>query len=488
MSQPDLKSQVTSGALWNGVGRVVQQIIQFGLSVLLARLLSPGDYGLMAMVMVFTSFAGMLADAGFNTALVQRKDINPVHGHTVFWITLLIGVLLLAGTFALAPFIADFYQTPALTNIFRVISINFVIGTFGNVPSAILQREMRFREIAKIETIALLLSGALAIGMALRGAGVWSLVAQPLLAAIVTALLRCRACRWFPKMVFCPKALKEIWGFSGHMFGFLFINYWSRNADNLIIGKFFGSVAVGLYSRAYGLMLLPITQINGVINQIMLPALCGIQDDKPRVARIYLRMVGLISLLSCPMMLGLFVVADSFVLTVYGEKWRGMVPVLQVLSLVGLIQSLVSSCGLLLQSQGRSDLLFYWWSLFNMLFIGSFVAGGLLGSVYSVAVCYAVANILYSAPALVISGRAVDLPARKIVHAIAGPFFAALGMASAVYAVKCLLPASWPPGLILVLLMMVGIVSYAIAVLSWNLTAWQDMRKTIRGKMGVSIA
>lgn len=486
MTQPDLKSQVASGVLWSGIGRILQQVIQFGLSVLLARLLSPGDYGLMAMVMVFTSFAGMLADAGFSTALIQRKDLNEVHGYTVFWITFLIGVILLVVTFLLAPILAEFYQSPALTDIFRVISITFLIGAFGNVPSAILQREMRFREIAKIETVAPLLSGALAIGMAIRGAGVWSLVAQPLLAAAITTVLRCWTCRWLPKMVFCPKALKEIWGFSGHMFGFYFINYWSRNADNLIIGKFFGAVSVGLYSRAYGLMLLPITQINGAINQIMLPALCGIQDDKPRVARIYLRVVGMISLLSCPMMLGLFVVADPFVLSLYGEKWRGVIPILQVFSLVGLIQSLVSSCGLLLQSQGRSDLLFYWWSLFNMLFIGSFLIGAWLGSVLSVAVCYAIANLIYSGPALVVSGRAVDLPARKIVSAMAGPFLAALAMALVVYAVKCFLPGSWSPGLTLALLLSVGTVTYAAVVLSTNLTAWQDMRRMIREKMGVS--
>lgn len=482
LAQPNLKSQVTSGVFWSGAGRVVQQVIQFALSVVLARLLSPGDYGLMAMVMVFTGFAGMLADAGFNTALIQKKDMADVHVHTVFWVTFLSGVLLFGITFLLAPLLADFYHTPVLKDIFRVIAVNFVIGAFGNVPSALLQKRMQFRTIAKIDTAALVLSGVLAVVMAWRGAGVWSLVVQPIVAALLTSVFRCRACRWLPRFIFCPKALKEIWEFSGHMFGFLFINYWARNADNLIIGKCFGPAALGLYSRAYGLMLLPITQINGVINQTMLPALSAIQDDKERVRRIYLRAVGIISLLSSPLMLGLLVVAEPFVITVYGNNWIGVVPILQILALVGLMQSVVSSGGLLLQSQGRSDRLFYWWSLFYTLFIVSFLVGAALGSAYAVAVCYAVTNLIYAYPALFICGRVVNLPAEKTLKAAAGPFFAALGMAAAVYGGRCLLPASWPAGLTLAVLVAVGMAVYAATVLSFNLTAWQDLRQIIREK------
>ena len=484
MSQSNLKAQVTSGVFWSGAGRVAQQVIQFGLSVILARLLSPGDYGLMAMVMVFTGFAGMLADAGFNTALVQKKDMTAAHVHTVFWITFASGVLLLAITFFIAPAMAGFYHAPALRDIFRVIAVNFVIGSFGNVPSALLQKEMRFRVMAKIDTAALILSGVVGVVMAWCGAGVWSLVAQPILATLVTSLLRCWACRWVPRFIFCPKALKEIWEFSGHMFGFLFINYWARNADKLVVGKYFGSVALGLYSRAFSLMLLPLLQINSVINQIMLPALSSIQEDKERVGRIYLRAVGIISLLSSPLMLGLCVVAGPFVLTVYGAKWSGVTPILQVLALVGLVQSLVSISGLLLQSQGRSDKLFYWWTFFYSLFIVSFLVGAAIGSVYAVAMCYAVANLIYSYPAMIVSGREINLKPSRVVGSAAGPFFAALGMAGVVSVVQLLLPVSWPPGLTLTVLVAVGMVAYAAAVLSCNLTAWQDLRQIIREKTG----
>ena len=313
-------------------------------------------------------------------------------------------------------------------------------------------------------------------------------MAQPILSALITALLRCWACQLLPKPIFVQKALKGLWGFSGHMFGFYFINYWARNADNLIVGKFFGSAALGLYNRAYALMLLPLLQVNSVINQIMLPALSGIQEDKQRVGRIFLRAIGIISLLSSPLMLGMCVVAKPFILTVYGAKWSGVIPILQILALVGLLQSLVSSSGLLLQSQGRSDLLFYWWSLFYTLFIVSFLVGAALGSVLAVARCYAIANLIYAYPALFICGRVVNLPAGKILAASAGPFYAALGMAAVVYVLQWLLPASWPSGLALATLVTVGAAVYAVAVLSCKLTAWEDLRQIIREKTAGKLA
>ncbi|PLX94443.1 MAG: hypothetical protein C0621_05475, partial [Desulfuromonas sp.] len=389
---------------------------------------------MIAMMMVFTGFAGMLADGGFNTALVQKQGMTDAHVYTVFWITLVSGFLLAAMTFLLGSTLASFYEAPALEPIFKVISVNFILSSFGNVPSALLQKRMAFKKIAAINNWALFVSGTVAVVMALCGAGVWSLVVQSIVSSLVLASLRIWSCRWVPRFIFSPQALREIWGFSGHMFGFLFINYWARNADNLIIGKFFGSTALGFYNRAYALMLLPLTQFNAIINQVMLPALSKIQDDKPLARSLYLKTTGIVSLLASPLMFGLFVVADPFILTVYGEKWGDVAPILQILALVGWMQSLTSSVGLLLQSQGRSDRLFYWWSLFYAMFIVSFFVGVMIGTVYAVAVCYAVANLLYIYPAMSICGRAVDLKAFEIMKAASGPVFAALGMGAVVYA------------------------------------------------------
>ncbi|MCX6895427.1 MAG: lipopolysaccharide biosynthesis protein, partial [Verrucomicrobia bacterium] len=280
MASPSLKSQVTSGVFWSGTGRVAQQAIQFALTVVLARLLTPDDYGLMAMVMVFTGFAGMLADAGFNSALIQKQDLAEEHIHTVFWVTVGIGIFLAGVTWLIAPWLAVFFHSPVLTPIFRVIAVNFIFSGLSNVPSALLNKRMQFRTLAKMDTAAVFLGGAVGVIMAVCGMGVWSLVAQTVGGALLSLSFRYWLSRWRPRWIFCPAALREMIGFSGHLYAFTFMNYWARNADNLVIGKFFGSAALGVYSRAYGLMLLPITQIHSVVYQVMFPALSGIQDDK----------------------------------------------------------------------------------------------------------------------------------------------------------------------------------------------------------------
>jgi PST family polysaccharide transporter len=479
----DLKRNVSSGLLWSGIGRVVQQAIQFGLTVILSRLLSPADYGLMAMVMVFTGFAGMLADVGFNSALVQKAEVTEKHINSVFWLSAVTGLFLAGVTCVIAPWLAVFFKSPALIPIFRVISVNFILSGLAGVPYAMLQRNMQFRTIAKIGTVSIFMSGIVGVVFALSGAGTWSLVVQSVVCAILVVVMRWWACPWRPRLECSFSALKDLFGFSGNLYAFTFVNYWARNADNLVVGKYFGASALGAYSRAYGLMLLPVTQIQSVVYQVMLPALSSIQHDKERVKRIFLRAVGVITLLTFPMMLGLCVVASPFVLAVYGAKWNGVTPILQILAIVGLMQSLTSATGLLLMSQGRTDVLFRWWSLFSALVIVSFGVGVMLGSVWALAICYAVANVFYFYPALIISGRVVDLSASEILASVAGPFFTSLGMAGVVYCVALLLPITWPIWLMLTVLVTVGAVVYVMAMVVFKLTAWLDLRQIILGKI-----
>jgi PST family polysaccharide transporter len=471
----DLKSDVTSGLGWTAVGRAAQQIVQFGLSVVLARLLSPKDYGLMAMSMVFTGFAGMLADAGFNTAIVQRKELKESHTHTVFWMTFGSGLALTLITFVLSPWLADFFKAPSLKPIFRVIALNFIFGGIGNVPSALLQRRMQFRRIATIDVSSLLLSGIVGVVMAFVGAGVWSLVGQSVSASLLTSALRCISCRWLPKTTFCRTSLKEIWSFSGNLYGFNFINYWARNADNLLVGKFLGAPSLGIYNRAYALMLLPITQINSVVAQVIFPAFSSIQDDKERVKRIYLRGIAIVALLVFPMMAGLALVAEPFVRTVYGEKWIAVVPLLQIMSCLGATQALVNSTGWIYLSTGRTQRMFYCGTCSAIVVILSFVAGIISGSVVNLAWLYAVANILLFWPGISFAGQVIGMRFREVAGAVQGSFFAACGMAVGVALTQLLLPTTMLPWLALILETLAGAVVYLSLAATFKLKALQDV-------------
>jgi PST family polysaccharide transporter len=480
------KHQVFSGLAWSAGGRVAQQVIAFGLTIVLSRLLSPEDYGEMAMVMVFTGFAGMLADAGFTSALVQKQEMAELLTETVFWLNTVSGLLLTAITFAFAPWLAVFFHAPALKTIFRVVAVIFILTSLGNVPGALLQKRMDFRTLVRIDTWSLFLSGVLGVALALSGAGVWSLVAQSLANTFLVSLLRCASCRWLPRWRFSKSALKSVWGYAGNLYGFNLINYWARNADRIVIGKFFGAAPVGLYNRAYGLMLLPITQVNSVISAVVFPAFASIQNDKPRVKRIYLRAIGMVALITFPVMFGLLVTAQPFILAVYGPKWIGVVPLLQILALVGAMQVLINSVGGLYLSQGRTDILLKWGVVFSIVVLLSFGVGLALGSVRAVAVCYCVANILLFYPSLVLGGGVINTRASELLAAVAGPFFASLAMMAVVFAASRVLPPDWRAWWSLAVLVGTGAGVYSALVLAFKLSAGREVIGIIRQKRGTA--
>lgn len=482
-----LKAQVSSGLFWSAGARIAQQFIQFGFSVVLARLLSPGDYGLLAMVMVFTGFAAMLADAGFGSALVQKPDLSEAHVHTVFWVTVVSGVTLTATTFLIAPWLAAFYGASALKPIFRVVAFNFTIASFGNVPFVLLQKRMQFKAIAQITTCSIIASGMVGVVLALLGAGVWSLVAQTLAASLLNAILCCMASKWVPRSIFRIAALKDLWHYASHLYGFNFINYWARNADALVVGKFFGAPALGAYSRAIGLMLLPITQVNSVISQVLFPAFASIQNDKPRVKRIYLRAMGIVTLITFPIMLGLVVTAKPFINTVYGPKWNEVAPILQILAFVGAMQVLINSTGWIFTSQGRTDLMLKWGVRFSIVVVASFAAGLALGSVRALALCYCVANVLFFYPWLAVAGRVIDMRFKELLATVAGPFCCSLVMAIMVAGVQLALPSVWQPWKTLTTLVFAGMLVYGTIICLFKPSALLDFKQLIREKLAVRL-
>ncbi len=484
--ETDLKRRVSSGVFWAGGARISQQGFQFLLSVVLARLLLPEDYGLMAMAMLFTGFAGILADAGLNAAVVQRKELTEIHTNTIFWSTIGSGVALTALTFVLSTWLANFFKAPALALILRIISLNFTLGSVGNVPSALLQRTMQFRKIAQIDVASLVLSGIAAVVAALLGAGVWSLVIQSLAASLLRSFFRCWSCGWVPKLIFSGSAFRDIWGFSGHLYGFNFINYWTRNADNLLIGRFFNAAALGYYNRAYALMLLPITQVNSVITQVLFPTLSSIQSDKARVKRIYLRSIGVATLLTFPVMFGLAVTAGPFVQTVYGAKWAGVSPLLQILALVGAMQVLVNSTGWLFLSQGRTDAMLRWGICLSAVMVTSFVIGVMLGSVRALAICYAIANAAFLLPGMAVALHLVDSNLKELLSSLSWPFFASSTMAILVASIRLALPADWIPWETLAVLAGSGAVIYAVSLYVFRPVAWADLLRLMAGKRGAS--
>jgi PST family polysaccharide transporter len=475
-----LKGQVISGVAWSTLARVFQQAAQIVFSVLLARLLFPEDFGLIAMILVFSGFADSLAEFGFRSALVERQHLEDRHLHSTFWLTVFIGASLAALFMLSSPLIAAFYGEPFLKPICQLLALNYVLASFGIVPRALLQRRMAFGRLAKVDIAISFLSGALAVSLALSGWGVWSLVLQGLAAASVRSVLLFVVSGWRPRFTFDGGAVADLFRYSINLTGFGVINYWARNADNLLVGKFLGAAALGIYDRAYALMLLPISQIISVVSDVMFAALSSIKNDKARVKSLYLRTIGVISLLSFPMMAGMYVVAQPFILSLYGAKWVAVVPILQILCVVGFLQSLNSPTGWIYTSQGKTDWMF-WWGVFGSgsLVIG-IIIGALFGTIRSIAIGYTAASVLIFYPCIKIAGKLIDMSFKDVIETVAAQFVSSLVMALCVWIIGQALPSHWSSWVLLVAQVLSGVLVYGSLIFFFNLSAYRDIHQLVR--------
>jgi PST family polysaccharide transporter len=461
----NLRDKTLKGLVWSIIAQFTKQSLRFVISVILARLLAPKDFGLVGMIIVFTGFAGLFSELGFGAALIQRKEIEERHLSSIFWLNIVSGLILTGIVLAVAPFIATFYNEPRLKLLTMLISVNFFIGSLNTVQTAILNRSMDFRKLAIIETITMIIAGSSAITLAFMGFGVWSLAWQILISTTVGVIIMWQVSDWKPKLSFDKNAVKELIGFSSNLLGFNVFNYWVRNSDNLLIGKFIGSAGLGIYARAYGIMFMPLSQISATVGQVMFPSLSKIQKDKVRVKEIYLRAISVIALVTFPMMMGLLVVADSFVIALFGPKWIEVIPILQIMCMLGLVQSLVTTLGWIYTSQGRTDW-FFWWSVgAGVLLILSILIGIWIGTIIAVAVCYALmSGVILLYPAFAIPGKLINMTFSEVVRSVSGVFGCAVLMAGGVYLLGVILPSEWPHWANLLSQVPFGIIIYIVLI------------------------
>lgn len=453
---------------------MLRRVLDFVITAILAHLLTPVEFGLVAMVTVFTSFVGVFTDAGFRAALVQRQELTEDHLSSVFWTNLAVGIALTGLAVLAAPQVAAFYEEPILRPLTMLIGVNFLIGAFPVVHLAMVQREMDFRALGMVEIMAVLTAGAVAIPMALSGFGVWSLAAQMLVYAFAFAVGLWIVHGWRPRRRFVSRAVGDLLGFSGNLLGFNVFNYWIRTADDLLVGKFVGSAGLGVYTRAYATMLLPTGDISGIVGQAMFPALSRIQDDLERVKAVYLQANRVIGLLTIPAMCGLFVVARPFVLSVFGSQWEAVVPVLQVLCFVGVKQPIGSTTGWIYQSQGRTDLQLRWGLFAGVVTLAAFGVGIIWG-VMGVAVAYVVRSYLLWYPAIEIPGRLVGISFGEFVGNVAPVFGCSVLMAAATWGVGGLLPGTWGPWPTLVVQVVTGVAFFWLLVHILGIRAYREL-------------
>ncbi len=418
--------------------------------------------------MVFTGFAELFTDMGLSTALVQRQSIENRHLSSVFWINVVIGLTLTLVLLFLSPYVSRFYDEPRLMPLMAFISLSFLLGSFCMVQRALYIRAMNFRFLFFTGLGINLICGTLAITMSLLGFGVWSLAWQSLMGITLFTLFAWYFSAWKPSLSFDFSALKDLIPFSANLLGFNIFSYWARNLDSFLVGKFFGARELGIYGRAYNIMLLPLYQISWVVGQAMLPSLSKIQNDKEAVKQIYLKAINVIALVTFPMMSGLFVVADSFILTLLGRQWTDVIPVLRILCFLGIVQSITTTIGWIYTSQGRTDIQLRWGLISGSLIIGSIAVGIAIGSIVAVAFCCTImSTVILLYPTFAIPGRLIGMRFSDVMAALKGVAVCSIGMALGIFILGLLLPTGCPHWLQLLIKVTSGIIIY-IFLIHWS--------------------
>ena len=440
----DLKRHSVRGGTVTLVAQGAKLLLQTTSMMCLARLLTPADFGLIAMVLAITGFVMMLKDLGLSMATVQRAEINHGQVSTLFWINVGLSIVLVGVTAGLAPVVAWFYGEPRLIPITLVLAGAFLFGGLTIQHQALLRRQMRFRALAIVDIVAMALSVAVAIASALLGAGYWSLVAMQITLAAATAVGVWWACPWRPGRLRRGTGVRTMLAFGGYLTGFNVLNYFARNLDNTLIGWRWGATPLGLYSRAYSLLLLPIQQVTPPIAAVAIPALSRLNDQPERYRVFYLRALALLTFVTTPIVAVLLVCAEETILVFLGPNWRAAAPIFRILAISAAVQPVMNSAGWLYLSGGRSRALFAWGAAASVVVAGAFFIGLPFGP-RGVALSYAIAATVLCVPCMHFATRGSSICLRDLFAANLPTMTAGVLAAAAALGVKlawgALLPA-----------------------------------------------
>ena len=457
---------------------MVTQIVNLVFGVVLARLLSPEDFGLLGMVMAFAAFANIFLDIGLGSAIIQRKQVDQVQLSTIFWINLITGLVLAIALFIGSTPLAGFYQNSDIVILAQVLSLNFIITSFGIIQNTLLRKALNFKALFQVSITSLTLSSVLAIVLALKGFGVWSLVVLSLVGNMIKVLGYWILSSWRPLRQFKWHTVKDMVDFGLKLLGNSSLNYWARNMDNLLIGKFLGTGQLGLYSKAYSLMMLPLTRITRVIGSVLFPSLALIQEDLERVKRVYVKILQSIAWITFPMMLGAFVIADPLIYTLLGKKWLGMIPVFQIFTFTGLAQSIFATTGQIFVSQNRPDIpLKFGFFTKPILFVAIYITAKY--GIVEVALAVTGWSLATGIFQLWLAGRLINLRIGAILKSVLPYLGSSLMMISLLFILKSLLESQLAKVYLLIIQIIAGVIIYFLISEIFKLKAYGEIKQII---------
>lgn len=399
-----LKDKVVGGAIWNVAAQITVQGTRILVGVVLAHLLLPRQYGVAGMAFVMANFLMIFSDISLGSALIQRPDLTEEDRSTVFWLTVAVGVACTAVGAGLSIPMAAFFHQPKAAPLFAALSLGFTLTALSSTQQALVTRELAFRTLQIREIASIVVGAAVAIAVAAAGGGAWAIVSQALATYAAGVALLWTLSPWRPQMLFSRRSFHDLGLFGVKLLPSRILTYINLNFDNLLVGRFLGSRALGIYSLAYNVMFVPMTRLAQPFGQVVFPAFARMQSDHQRLSLAWLRSKRLAAAVLAPVFFALLVVAPDFVPVVLGKKWDAAIPVLRLLCVAGVAHSLVTLNWAVLQAQGKAGLMFR----VNVMSTAVIVAGfaiGLQWGVVGVAAGYAIAKWVLVVPDTWITGR-----------------------------------------------------------------------------------
>lgn len=425
---PSFFDASAKGVFWSVGAKATGQAFHLAIRVVLARLLVPEDFGLVAMSMVVIGLTWGIVEMSFGPALVQRKELTEAHKSTAFWSNVLMSFAVFACLSALSPLAAWFFGADGLTPVLVALSLSVVLGSPETTLTALLQRDFNFRALALRNILSVVFGGVLGIALALKGMGVWALVGYSLVQSFTGSLLLFWKSRWRPSFEFDGRAFSDLWSYSRSLMGARFLNYFNRQLDTILVGRFLGAANLGLYNLGYQFVLFPLTYITRTVSTVLLSTLSRLQDEEERFRSAYLQTLELVAFATFPLMTAVFLSAPLLVPAVLGEKWAPSVPLIPFFCFSGLLQSINGLAPYAFQAKGKTALVLKW-TLISALFNAAAFIIGLKWGIKGVSAAYAASNLALTPVVIYMLGDALGVSMGSFLKTLRHPAYSSAAFA-----------------------------------------------------------
>jgi teichuronic acid exporter len=351
-----LRKEALSGMIWTYFQQFGSQLISFGVSIVLARLIMPEEFGLIGMIAIFMGLGSALFQGGLTSSLIRTKELTEDDYSTVFFFNLAGSFVIYGFLFLAAPWISEFYKQPTLVSITRVYGLSYILSAFGTVQNTILTKELKFKKQAIISLPALVISSSIGLVMAYYNYGVWSLVVSALVNTAVISLFLWITSDWYPKRLFSTEKFQQHFHYGYKLTLSSMLDIIFTNIYQIIIGRYYSPAQVGYYTRANSLMMLPVSNVSGALSRVIFPLFSKVQDDIPRFRNAYKQIMQMVLFIITPIIVLMALLAKPLIILLFTDKWIAVVPIFQIICFTGILLPIHKYNLLVLQVKGRSDL------------------------------------------------------------------------------------------------------------------------------------